>query len=118
MVLTSSIQQVHEERPFVTLIYPYNLLGNVLTGGAHPSNSKENVVAQKVFGQHLDLLGKSGRKHECLSLASRGHGVLLHNAANLGLKSHIQHAVSLIQHQEPIGRVPLVDVRRRGEEKG
>ena len=50
---------------------------------------------------HLDLLGERGREHHGLALAHRRHPILLHNATDLRLKPHVQHTVSLIQHQIP-----------------
>ena len=48
---------------------------------------------------HLDLLGERGREHHGLTLTHRRHPILLHNAADLRLKPHVQHTVSLVQHQ-------------------
>ena len=48
---------------------------------------------------HLDLLGKGGREHHGLPLPHGRHGVLLHDAADLRLKPHVQHAICLIQYQ-------------------
>lgn len=50
---------------------------------------------------HLDLLGERGREHHGLALAHRRHPILLHNATDLRLKPHVQHTVSLVQHQIP-----------------
>lgn len=50
-------------------------------------------------GVYLDLLGEGSAEHHGLTDAFRGHGVLLHDASDLGLKTHVQHPVSLIQHQ-------------------
>ena len=48
---------------------------------------------------YLDLLGEGGREHHCLPLPHAGHVVLLHDAADLWLKPHVQHPICLIQHQ-------------------
>ena len=48
---------------------------------------------------YLDLLGEGSTEHHGLTDAFRGHGVLLHDASDLGLKTHVQHPVSLVQHQ-------------------
>jgi len=50
---------------------------------------------------YLDLLGEGGGEHHGSALASRGHRVLLHDTADLWLKTHVQHAVSLVQNQKP-----------------
>lgn len=48
----------------------------------------------------LNLLGEGGTEHHGLADAFRWHCILLHNASDLWLKTHVQHAVSLIQDQE------------------
>ena len=50
---------------------------------------------------HLDLFGERGREHHGLPLTHRWHPILLHNAADLWLEPHVQHPVSLVQHQIP-----------------
>lgn len=50
---------------------------------------------------HLDLLGECGREHHGLTLTHRRHPILLYNAADLRFKPHVQHTVSLVQHQIP-----------------
>ena len=50
---------------------------------------------------YLNLFGECGAEHEGLPLSSWWHVVLLHNATDLGLKSHVQHPVSLVKDQEP-----------------
>lgn len=48
---------------------------------------------------YLDLLWESGTEHHSLSDAFGWHCILLNNASNLWFKSHIQHAICLIQDQ-------------------
>ena len=50
---------------------------------------------------YLNFFGECGTKHQRLTFTSLRHGVLVNNAAYLRLKSHVQHAVSLIQDKEP-----------------
>lgn len=49
--LTSSVQQVKEERPLVALVHPHNFLGDVLAGRTHTSHSQEDVVVQEITGK-------------------------------------------------------------------
>ena len=49
---------------------------------------------------YLDLFGEGGAEHHGLSDAFRRHGVLLHDASDLGLETHVQHTISLVQDQE------------------
>lgn len=54
----------------------------------------------KLFNNiYLDLLWESGAEHHSVSDAFWRHCILLNNASNLWFKSHIQHAVCLIQDQ-------------------
>lgn len=48
---------------------------------------------------YLDLLWEGGAEHHGLADAFRWHCILLHNASDLWFKTHVQHAVSLIQDQ-------------------
>jgi hypothetical protein len=59
------------------------------------ANVDVHVVGQKVLCQSSHLPWPRGRPHEDLSVWSD----LLDNLADLGLKSHIQHPVCLIQDQ-------------------
>ena len=65
------------------------------------NNSRQTQTKQRDEGAqtNLDLLGEGGAEHEGLAFASRWHGVLLHDSTDLRLKTHVQHAVSLIQHK-------------------
>lgn len=47
----------------------------------------------------MDLFWESRREHERLALASLWHRVALDNLANLRLETHVQHTVSLVQHE-------------------
>ena len=49
---------------------------------------------------YLDLLGEGCAEHHGLTDAFRRHRVLLHDASDLGLETHVQHAVGLVQDQE------------------
>lgn len=51
------------------------------------------------IGNYLNFLGESGTEHHGLTDTFRRHCILLHNASDLWLKTHVQHAVSLIQDQ-------------------
>lgn len=48
---------------------------------------------------YLDLFGESGTEHHGLTDAFGRHCVLFNNSSDLWLKTHVQHAVSLIQDQ-------------------
>ena len=60
---------------------------------------RTTVPVEKVRGEALYLLRKGGREHERLALPR--HALLLDDAADLRLEAHVQHAVGLVQHEEP-----------------
>ena len=91
--------QVQQVVALVVVLHPNNLLSDVLRRGADAAHGQEHVVVQEVARQHLDLARKRGREHERDALARRWHGVLLHDAADLRLEAHVEHAVSLVEHQ-------------------
>lgn len=60
----------------------------------------EVAYLQKVGSKCLDLLGERGTEQQSLAVAWWGHATLLHDLPDLGLETHIKHAISLIQSQE------------------
>mmetsp|Transcript_17039 Transcript_17039/g.41232 ORF Transcript_17039/g.41232 Transcript_17039/m.41232 type:complete len:233 (-) Transcript_17039:537-1235(-) len=52
-------------------------------------------VVQELAGQTPHLLGPRGREEERLALARNAAD----NLADLGLKAHVKHAISLVEHQ-------------------
>ena len=63
--------------------------------GTAMGSEPRRVVGHKLGGNGLDLPRPCGREEERLALA-RQCG---HDALDLGLKAHVQHAVGFIQHQ-------------------
>lgn len=124
--LTCGIKQIEEEGPFISFLHPDNFLCNIFWCGTNTTHCQENVVLQKVASEnlytwqfwykvkvhhnkqyemvrsiytYLDLLWESGTEHHSLSDAFGRHCILLHDASDLWFKTHIQHAVRLIQDQ-------------------
>ena len=93
------VENVKQDGALVVVFDVLDPLGDVLGGRANTTNGQEDVVLEEVTGQHLDVTGESGRKHESLALADVRHVLTLHNTADLGFETHVQHAVSLIQNQ-------------------
>merc|ERR1719376_1100605 len=87
-----------KELVFFFLVDPNNLLSDVSTCTANPSDCQENVVLQKVPGEHLDIFGEGGAEHEHLAFAFSGHVTLFHDVSDLGFETHIQHSVSFIKY--------------------
>ena len=84
------------------------MLDDEVGGGAHPPDRQEDVVVHEVGGQALDLFWEGRGEHERLAFARAGHVLALHDAADLGLKAHVQHAVGLVQGEvaDPLERHP------------
>lgn len=96
---TVSVKDVEQHTTLVHVLHVLDLLGDVLRSGTDTANGQENVVVQEVAGQHLDVAGEGGRKHESLAAVSGGHVLALDDAADLGLETHVKHAVSLVENQ-------------------
>jgi hypothetical protein len=101
-----SVQDVEQNGALVDVLDVLYLLRNVLGSGSNATNRQEDVLLQEIASKHLDVPGEGGGKHE--SLAGRGwwHVLAFNNAANLGLETHVQHAISLIENE-------VLDVAKR-----
>lgn len=93
------VEDIQQDGALVHVLDVLDLLSNVLRGRTDTANRQENVILQEVTGQHLDITRESGREHECLALVNGRHVLTLDNAANLGLETHVQHAISLIENE-------------------
>lgn len=93
------VQDVEENRALVNVLDVLNLLGDVLRGGANTTNRQEDVVLEEILGEHLNVAGEGGRKHESLAVLGAGHILALNDATNLGLETHVQHAISLVENE-------------------
>lgn len=61
MSITCGIQEIKQERSFITLLNPNHFLGNVLRGGAHTAHSQEDVIFQEITCQYLNKQAKIGQ---------------------------------------------------------
>ena len=104
--VTVSVKDVEEHRALVNVLDVFNSLSDVLGGRADTADRQEDVVLQEILGKHLDVAREGGRKHERLAALSTGHILALNDAANLGLETHVKHAISLIKNQ-------ILDVAQR-----
>lgn len=96
---TVGVKDVEQHTTLVHVLHVLDLLGDVLRGGTNAANRQEDVVAEEVAGEHLDVTGEGGGKHECLAAVGGGHVLTLDNATDLGLETHVKHAVSLVENQ-------------------
>merc|ERR1719376_537465 len=90
-----------KELVFFFLVDPNNLLSDVSTCTANPSDCQENVVLQEIPGEHLNVFGEGGAKHQHLAFAFSGHVTLFNDVSDLGFETHIQHSVSFVQDYVP-----------------
>ena len=93
------VEEVKQDGALVNVLDVLDALGDVLRSRTDTSDGQEDVLLQEVAGEHLNVTGESGRKHEGLASGDVGHVLTLDNAANLGLETHVQHAVSLVENE-------------------
>lgn len=93
------VENIQKNRALVHILDVLNLLGNVLRGGTNTSDRQEDVILQEITGEHLNVAREGGGKHERLAALNTGHILALDNAANLGLETHVQHTISLIEDE-------------------
>lgn len=91
------VENVEKDGTLVDILNVLDLLGDVLRGGTDTTNGQEDVVLEEIAGQDLDVAGESGREHESLAVIDLGHVLTLNDTANLGLETHVKHAISLIK---------------------
>lgn len=103
---TMGVENVEEHATLVDVLDILDLLRNVLRRGPDTTDRKEDILSEEVAGKHLDVAGEGGRKHQGLTALGGRHVLTLDNAADLGLKTHVQHAVSLIEYE-------VLDVSKR-----
>lgn len=93
------VQDVEENRALVNILNVLDLLSNVLRGGTDTTDRQEDVVLEEIAGEDLNVAGEGGGEHERLALVDLGHVLTLNDTANLGLETHVKHAISLIKNK-------------------
>lgn len=92
-------EEVEKERLLVVVVDVLDSLGDVLRGGTDSTDGKEDVVLEEGSGEHLDLLGEGSGEHEGLAELDTWHVFTLDDSPDLGLETHIQHSVSLVEDE-------------------
>mmetsp|Transcript_13693 Transcript_13693/g.38880 ORF Transcript_13693/g.38880 Transcript_13693/m.38880 type:complete len:253 (+) Transcript_13693:743-1501(+) len=92
------VEEADEEGGLIAPVHELDGLLDVLGSRADTANGEENVVVKKIRSEALDLLGEGRAKHKGLAVA--GQVLLLDNATNLRLETHVQHAVSLVKDEK------------------
>lgn len=72
-----------------------NLSNSVVGSKVHGTNVDLNEVVKEVGSHGADLLGPGGGPHQSLTVGAN----LLKNLANLGLETHVEHAISLVENK-------------------
>lgn len=93
-------EKIKKDGTLVGILDVLDLLCDVLGSGTDTTDGQEDVLLQEVLGKHLDVPREGGGEHERLTLVNAGHVLLLDDPTNLGLETHVQHAVSLIENEE------------------
>mmetsp|Transcript_23825 Transcript_23825/g.35340 ORF Transcript_23825/g.35340 Transcript_23825/m.35340 type:complete len:230 (+) Transcript_23825:453-1142(+) len=98
--LLNGEKETHQMIKFIPLINEFHSLLNILGCTSNSSDREKDVVIQEITSKTLDIRWERCREKHCLPSISLRHTLLLYNTTNLGLKSHIQHTISLIQTKE------------------
>lgn len=94
-----ALKDIQKHRALVNILDVLDALGNVLRGGANTTDRKEDVVLKEISGEHLDVAGEGGGEHQSLAVVDQRHVLALNNTANLGLETHVKHAISLVKNK-------------------
>jgi hypothetical protein len=94
---TMGVKDIQKDGALVDVLDVLNLLRDVFRGRTDSADRQEDVVLEEIAGEHLNVSGESGRKHERLAVLNAGHVLSLNNTTNLRLETHVQHAVGLIE---------------------
>ena len=89
------LQQMREQRHFEMLVYLIDKLGHALRRIRALADLHNLRRTLKLMRERFDLLRQRGRKHQRLPLLRQ----LIDDSADVRQESHVQHAVSLIQHE-------------------
>ena len=92
-------EDVEEDGSLVVIFDVFDLLRNVLRSRPYSTDGKEDVVLEEVAGEHLDVAGEGGTEHERLSFRDAGHVLSVDDSSNLGLETHVEHSVGLIEDE-------------------
>lgn len=94
-----SVKDIKQHGALVNILNVLNLLGDILGSGTNTADREEDVILEEIAGEHLDVAGEGGGEHQSLTISDTGHILTLDDAANLGLETHVKHAISLIENE-------------------
>jgi len=96
---TVSVEDIQKNGALVHVLNVFDLLGDVLGGRSNTTNRQEDIILQEISGQHLDVAGEGGGKHESLAVLDAWHVLTLNDSADLWFETHVQHTISLVKNQ-------------------
>ena len=97
----------------------FDVLLDVLRGRTDSSDREEDVFLQEGLGEDLNLSGEGGREHQSLPVVNAGHVALLDDGPDLGLETHVQHSVGLVEDEVlDVGQRDLATVHEVDETTG
>mmetsp|Transcript_5820 Transcript_5820/g.14314 ORF Transcript_5820/g.14314 Transcript_5820/m.14314 type:complete len:444 (-) Transcript_5820:47-1378(-) len=97
-------EKVEHNVELVALFHKLDFLCDEVRGGAHAADGDEDVVGEEVACEALDGGREGGREHERLAVAA--HVLLLDDAPDLRLESHVEHAIRLVEGEHKNTREP------------
>lgn len=92
-------QDIKQVGALVLILNELDPLGDVLRSRADPTDGKEDVVLHEITGENLDITGEGGTEHESLTSLSVWHVFAFYDSTDLGLETHVKHAISFIKDQ-------------------
>ena len=99
LVVADVVEDLDEFVAFLHACHLVDLLLHVRVGASDHAYRQEEVVAEEVLRQLLDLFGKRGREHKCAAFALGLDGALGEDFAHGLLEAHVQHAVGFVQYE-------------------
>ena len=91
----AGFDQMRKQRALAILPYRMHALRDEFRFRVAPRDFHHHRVVQQAIGQGADVIGKSGRKQQVLSLRRQQREDALHVMD----EAHVEHAVGFIQHQ-------------------
>ena len=92
-------ENIQEDASLVIVFHIFNLLGDVLRGTSDSANAEEDVILEEIFCEHLDVTWEGSTEHEGLAFGCAWHIFALNDTTDLGLETHVQHTISLIENE-------------------
>ena len=92
-------KDVQEDRALVRVFNVFDLLGNILGGGANTADGEEDVFLEEILGEDLDVAREGGAEHEGLALMDTRHVLSLDDTTDLVFEAHVEHAVGLVKNK-------------------